>query len=562
MQLILQKGPSAAAGRMRWTGRPLLLTAFTTCLLSAQAPSLNTISLPDAVFGPSIFDASGNLYTYQLGPVSTGAYQTTNGGGTCLFSNGFFGVPGPCPDAYVGKFDPSGHLIFGTYLGGNTADVVTGIVLDPAGNVFITGTTGGGFPTTSTAAIPTSATSKAFAAKLSPDGARLLYSTYLPDSAVLPYAISVDAQSNAYVAGMSGSGHAFILKLNPDASSFVYNMSLAGSKQDFATAIHSDAAGNLVVAGSTASLDFPVSINALQSRLNGAQNLFLARIDSTGSKVSSTYLGGSGTDSISSLQTDSLDNIYIAGPTTSLDFPTMPGSFESSVVVPLWNATGPGGFAAKLKGDLSALAWSTFVMSADATRYTTPALPHAGVTQLYVTPSGQTYISGLAGAGFPVTPSAPPPCFSGPNPIVFVARLDSRGALADATYVGANTNFPSGLSASTDGLVRIVYNNSRNLSTIRFGVASNLLTPCLSPNVLNSATFVQAGNVVPGELISLTGFGIGPETPASSTVQVLFDDQPAPVLYAQSRQINTQAPVELTGKSQTTISVIYNNSTV
>jgi len=502
------------------------------------------------------------MYTYQSGPVTAGAYQTTNGGGTCLFSNGFFGVPGPCTDAYVGKFDSSGTLIFGTYLGGNTNDVVTGIALDAAGNVFMTGTTNGGFPTTSNVAIPNSTTSKAFAAKLSPDGGRLLYSTYLPDSAVNPYALAIDAQGNAFIAGMSSAGHAFIVKLNPDASSFAYNISLAGSKPDFVSAIQSDALGNLAVAGSTSSADFPVSTNALQSHLNGIQNLFLARIDSNGHTVSSTYLGGSGTDAVSSLQTDALGNIYVAGQTTSLDFPTTPGSFESSVIVPLWNATGPGGFAAKLARDISALTWSTFVMSGDATKYTTPVLPHGGVTQLFVTAAGDAYVSGLSGAGFMVTPSAPQPCFSGPNPIVFVAHLDSHGALADATYVGANSNFPSGLFANADGSVRIAYNSSRSLSLIRFGESGSVSPPCLSPNILNSATFVQSGNIVPGELISFTGFGIGPATPSSSGVQVLFDGRPAPILYAQSRQINAQAPVELAGKTQTTVSVIYNNTTL
>jgi uncharacterized protein (TIGR03437 family) len=563
MQSTREFRSAVSIGLSRGTAGTLwLLVLFLTSLLHAQSAGISTVSLPVAVNGPSIFDSAGNMYTYQMGPVTAGAYQTQNGGGLCLFSNGFFSVPGQCTDAYVGKFDPSGKLVFGTYLGGNTNDVVTGIALDAAGNIFITGTTSGGFPTTTGVAIPSSTTSKAFAAKFNPDGSRLLYSIYLPDADSNPNALAIDAQGNAFIAGMSSSGHAFILKLAPDASTIVYDVSLKGAKQDFISAIHSDALGNLVVVGSTSSPDFPVSANALQARLKGGQNLFLARIDPTGRTLSSTYLGGSGSDLATSLQTDAAGNVYIAGATTSLDFPTTAGSFESSVIVPLWNASGPGGFAAKLDAGISALTWSTFVMSGDATRYTTPVLAHAGVTQLFVTAAGDAYIAGLSGAGFPVTPSAPQPCFDGPNLIVFVARLDSRGALADATYVGASSNFPSGLSADSSGLVRIAYNSSRSLSSVRFGTPGSASASCLSPNILNSATFVPSGNIVPGELISLTGLGIGPETPSSSTVQVLFDGRPAPVLYAQSRQVNAQVPVELAGKSQTTISLIYNNTTV
>jgi uncharacterized protein (TIGR03437 family) len=81
--------------------------------------------------------------------------------------------------------------------------------------------------------------------------------------------------------------------------------------------------------------------------------------------------------------------------------------------------------------------------------------------------------------------------------------------------------------------------------------------------------------VAPGELITLTGFGIGPDAGVAyqpddqgmaprqlAGVQVLFDGEPAPVLYAQSRQVNAQAPFELSGKTLTKISLVYNQVTV
>ena len=316
----------------------LLLLAVTLATLWAQPASVTTTPVPG--FGPAVFDASGNLYFFQAGPVTPGAAQTQNGGGSCLTSNGFFSALGPCSDGYVGKVDASGNLIFGTYLGGSTADQSTALAVDAAGNVFVTGSTGGAFPTTAKSAIAVSTVSKSFAAKISADGSRVLYSTYLPDTAATTSAIAIDAQGNAYIAGKSSTGHAFVVKLSADGSSFVYNTSLAGSVQDSGAAISADSAGNVSVAGQTTSPDFPVTPKAVQNRLQGAQNGFIARLDPSGRVVFSTYLGGSGTDTPTAVQTDSAGNIYVAGQTSSLDFPTTSGGFESAPMFPCGTTQG------------------------------------------------------------------------------------------------------------------------------------------------------------------------------------------------------------------------------
>ena len=84
--------------------------------------------------------------------VTRGAAQTQPDGGTCMVSTGFIGrVPEPCPDAYVSKVRVSGNTsstVFATYLGGDTADQATALAVDAAGNIYVTGTTGGDFPVT------------------------------------------------------------------------------------------------------------------------------------------------------------------------------------------------------------------------------------------------------------------------------------------------------------------------------------------------------------------------------------------------------------------------------
>ena len=549
---------------------PLLLAGS----LWAQPGSIATVPLPTT--GPAVFDAAGNLYSFGSGPVTPGAVQTQNGGGNCWLDIGFSVRPRPsllalvpCSDAYVGKVDPSGNLVWGTYLGGPTADVATALAVDSAGNVFIAGTTGGSFPTTANAAIAFSQSATAFAAKISADGSRLLYSTYLPDTAARPAAIAIDPQGNAYIAGLSSAAHAFVVKLNADGSAFQYDVSLAGSNLDAAGAILVDAAGNVILAGSTLSPDFPVSSGALQPALMGAENLFVSKLDSNGRLVFSTYLGGSGTDTLAALQTDAAGNIYVVGKTGSLDFPTTPGSFQPAPLVPLWNSTSPGGFAAAIGAHGSALLWSSYVPSVDA-----PILG-GGVTQLAVTPSGEAYVAGIAGAVLPVTASAPPSCFDGASTgfDAFVAHLDTHGALLDATYAGPNNYYAEALSLPGDGSVLLASFVTR--VQIRFGGAGWRAPACLSPTVLNAATLSQGYAVVPGELVTLTGFGIGPDSGVAyqpdaqgqiprqlAGVQVLFDGQPAPVLYAQSQQVNAQAPVELSGQAQTTITVVYNQATV
>src|SRR5579859_2982535 len=92
----------------RHTAATVLPTLLCLSLrLYAQAPSMNTVPLPMGVGGPATFDSAGNLYSFGSGPVTTGVIQTQNGGGQCLFSNGFFDYLAPCTDAYIGKIDPN-----------------------------------------------------------------------------------------------------------------------------------------------------------------------------------------------------------------------------------------------------------------------------------------------------------------------------------------------------------------------------------------------------------------------------------------------------------------------
>ncbi|MGD1096612.1 MAG: SBBP repeat-containing protein [Bryobacteraceae bacterium] len=416
-----------------------------------------------------------------------------------------------------------------------------------------------------------------------PSSARPFFdASNLPESLAASSSIAVDAAGNAYIAGQTSSGHASIVKLSADGSTIVYNATLAGSGADAVTAIAADSAGNAFVAGQTTSPDFPVTAGAFQQHLNGSQNSFLVRLDPSGNVLSSTYFGGSGSDNPSSIAVDGAGNIDLVGSTSSLDLPATQGTMQPSAIVPPWNNFSPAGFVAQFAPDGISLKWASYVMSADLQPIDKAmgANFDVGVSALGVGPAGDIYIGGRTGPGFPVTPSAPQICFQGTTNRTdgFLAHLNSKGALLDASYLGDSAGgdiiFVGALLPLPGGTVLIGWRESPIgvVSKVQFGSGGWTAPACLSNDVLNSATLSGSGGIAPGELITLTGFGIGPDTGVAyqpdaqgnvptqlAGVQVLFDGAPVPILYAQSQQINAIAPAGSAVNGTTQVTVTYNN---
>ena len=133
-----------------------------------------------------------------------------------------------------------------------------------------------------------------FVTKIKGDGSAIVYSTFLggADGQSRLNAITVDAAGNAYVAGQGGpdfpivSGvHGFgglsdavVAKLSPDGSRLLYSTFLGGSGVDVANGIALDPFGRVVITGQTSSSDFPIGSNALQRVLGGASDAFVVRL--------------------------------------------------------------------------------------------------------------------------------------------------------------------------------------------------------------------------------------------------------------------------------------------
>jgi hypothetical protein len=260
-----------------------------------------------------------------------------------LPANGFQRLNRGSQDAFVLKLSPAGSIAYCTYLGGSADDHGAAIAVDSAGNAYIAGSTfSSDFPVANPFQASNAGNQDAFVAKISATGSALSYSTYLGGNASgLGYeegahGIAVDSQGNAYVAGSTASMNfpvlhpiqaslkgwtdGFAARFNA-AGSLTYSTYLGGFGPDVANAIAVDAAGKVYVAGTTYSTDFPVAA-AIQGRNAGDYDAFLAVLNATGdSLVLSDYLGGAGADAATALALDPAANIYVAGWTLSNNFP-------------------------------------------------------------------------------------------------------------------------------------------------------------------------------------------------------------------------------------------------
>ena len=234
------------------------------------------------------------------------------------------------------------HITYATYLGGESLDWADGVALDRQGNVYVTGGTGSSaFPTTPTA-FQTSlhGGTDAFVTKLDPSGI-LVYSTYIGGTGGFQdaNAVAVDASQSAYVTGATGSGDfprtkgvvgmtfgggedAFVVKLTPDGSRLAYATYLGGWGYDRGKAIAVDGGGQAYVTGYTDSESgFPTSPNAIASN-SGAQDAFVTVLDEKATGlVYSTYLGGTKYDHGNGIALSSYGVLYVVGETMSSDFP-------------------------------------------------------------------------------------------------------------------------------------------------------------------------------------------------------------------------------------------------
>jgi hypothetical protein len=300
-------------------------------------PAAIAVTTGGSLVGAAII--AGETYSSTF-PVTTGTYQQS-----CTISS----VTGLCSgDAFVAELNLDGtQLVYSTFLGGSDSDGATGVAVDSGGNAYIVGTTySPDFPTTS-GAYQTSCTacaaggSNIFAAKISPSGASLLYSTYLGGNTQdAASGIAIDSTGDIYLTGYSESPNypttpsgvlttcplssgtcdpeAVFTKLNPalsGAAGLVYSTFIPGVS--YGAAVATDSTG-IAYIGATQDTILP---------MGGV----VAKIDSTkqgsASLLYSTSLAGV---SISGIGVNSSEVAYITGITSGFGFKAPKGGYQTA----------------------------------------------------------------------------------------------------------------------------------------------------------------------------------------------------------------------------------------
>jgi Beta-propeller repeat len=322
----------------------------------------------------------------------------------------------------VGNYDRSRTLVIDpklsylSYLGGSDDDAQDSIslVVDTAGNAYIaTGTLSTDFPVTASA--------------------------FQTNYGGAPLVCSQNATNIC--------GDVVVTKISPNGSKLIYSTYLGGSSGEYAFGLAVDAHGAAYVGGYTESTDFPVTGGAYQTTFAGRTPTcppayfpcgdgFVTKLNPSGTKlVYSTYIGGSGDDYIENLAIDRAENVYATGSTDSLDYPTTSGAFQT--VMPCTFALCGSAFVTKLNASGTALGYSTYLSGTSG----------SGGGSIGVDRFDNAYVAGSTGSSdFPITASAfqtqltPGRCGTPPGfqcPDLFLTKLNSGGnAVLYSTYMG------------------------------------------------------------------------------------------------------------------------------
>lgn len=306
----------------------------------------------------------------------------------------------------------------------------------------------------------------------------IVYSTFIGGSQRdIGQSIAVDNQNCIYVTGstdssdflnlssdeyeIQGQDDCFLLKFDSTGTELVYAVIIGGIGRDEPSSIYVDQFGCAYVAGRTSSLDFPV-VNGVNDTPRGSGDCFVFKVSSDGKELLySSVLGGSEDDFARDIAVDSEGCVYIAGTT----FCTNGGDFDFPIVNPYddtWNGNINDGFVLKLNAEGDALIYSTIIGG------------YSGewCESIAVDSQGNAIVTGFAeSADFPMVNAFDDNWSSSePNvPDCILFKLNSSGnGLLWSTYVGGNgSDYARSVSLDTSGDIYVTgATNSHDFPTV------------------------------------------------------------------------------------------------
>jgi hypothetical protein len=499
----------------------------------------------DNLVAPIAVDSAGSAYLAGQTrsadfPVTPGAFQTTaHHSATCL-------PPSNCSaDGFVTKLDPTGSsLMYSTYFGGNSGDFIYGITVDSGGYAYVTGDIrSNDFPITPGAFSATFGAG--LLAKLNQTGTGLVWSTRLSIAGSGFHdgrAIALDSGGNVILVGgtqatimplvgaiqgaFGGISDAFVWKFNPTGTTLLFSTFLGGAGDDWAYGVAVDSSDNIYLTGYTESSNFPTTPGSYDTSYNGGRDIFITKLTPTGSSmIYSTFLGGTGVDeNRGDIKVDSVGHAYVAGDTTSSDFPLVnpiDTTRSSSEVV-----------LVKLKSDGSDLVYSTFLGGASLDSRPSIALGSFGTVYLAANTTS-TDLTTTSGVFQPIK--------SGGEEI-FIAKISDK-PIANA---GLDQSVPEGTLVTLDG----TGSAGESLSYIWTRVAGPLVTlgGATSAHPTFSAPPVPtAGGTATFELVVCEGSSSNCSAPDSVNVHITNVNQPPVADAGPTQTVLEGSPVILNG---------------
>lgn len=323
----------------------------------------------------------------------------------------------------------------------------------------------------------------------------------------------------------------------------------------------------MTIAGTTDTVDYPVTANAAQSTCkcnDFAGNMFVTRLNAGFSGlIWSTFLGGtepytSMGETVSGISLEPDGGVVIAGMTADPDFPTTTGTIEPAL--PAQATAGPHhhGFVSRLNSTGTAWIFSTYLGGSLV----------ESISGLQTDSQGNCWIAGYTGSqDFPTPPGT---LQLGPALVLEIAADGSHFLVSE--HIPGGTD--GGILSNPDGTLTVVGSPTRYGGSLSDNSGSLLRLPA-GPvqgvsilGVADSAATHPGGTVAPGEFLSLYGTGLGPAGGAGAEIDssgrigsalggttVWFDGEPMPLLWTSDHQINVLAPYKIATQSQTTLQV-------